>query len=185
MHFGRRRVLRPLTSKPVLLLALGNESRGDDALGPLLARRLHAWLTSTGRDSAVEIIEEFQLQIEHTLDLKGRDLVLFVDAGEGTRPPFDFFAARAGSAVGYTTHAVAPEALLGLYARVHAAAPPPAFILCLAGEGFELGEPLSAAAAVHLEAGFTFCQRLFDSPSLPSWQASCNEPIHVGRTPIA
>ena len=87
--------------------------------------------------------------------------------------------------MGYTTHAVAPEALLGLYARVHAAAPPPAFILCLAGEGFELGEPLSAAAAVHLEAGFTFCQRLFDSPSLPSWQASCNEPIHVGRTPIA
>ena len=174
-----------MTSKPVLLLALGNESRGDDALGPLLARRLQAWLTSTGRDSTVEIIEEFQLQIEHTLDLKGRELVLFVDAGEGTQAPFVFHSARAGRGVGYTTHAVAPEALLGLYARVHAVAPPAAFILCLTGQSFELGEPLSAAAAAHLEAGFVFCQGLFDSPSLPSWQASCNEPINVERTPMA
>lgn len=180
--------MSPLTAKPLLLFALGNESRGDDALGPLLARRLQAWLTSAGKDGAVEIIEEFQLQIEHTLDIKGRDLVLFVDAGERTTAPFAFSAARVargGRDVGYTTHAVAPETLLGLYVKVHAASPPPAFILCLAGESFELGEPLSAAAAEHLEAGFAFCQRLFASPSLPSWQASCTEPINVERTPIA
>ncbi|WP_294249901.1 hydrogenase maturation protease [Propionivibrio sp.] len=180
-----------MTPKPFLLFALGNESRGDDALGPLLARRLQDWLASTGKVGPVEIIEEFQLQIEHTLDLKDRELVLFVDAGEGTAAPFAFSAARVGwggrgeRGVGYTTHAVAPEALLGLYVKVHAAAPPPAFILCLAGEGFELGAPLSAVAAAHFEAGFAFCQGLFDSPSLPSWQASCNEPFNVERTPIA
>lgn len=174
-----------MTAKPFLLFALGNESRGDDALGPLLARRLQAWLVSAGKDGAVEIIEEFQLQIEHTLDIMDRELVLFVDAGERTRPPYAFYAASAGNGAGHTTHAVAPETLLGLYVKVHAASPPPAFILCLAGESFELGEPLSAAAAAHLEAGFAFCQRLFASPSLPSWQASCTEPINVERTPIA
>jgi hypothetical protein len=29
---------------PVLIFAIGNESRGDDALAPLLARKLHSYL---------------------------------------------------------------------------------------------------------------------------------------------
>lgn len=155
--------------KPLLLLAVGNESRGDDALGPLLARRVQAWLASTGMDSQVEVIEEFQLQIEHTLDIKDRQLLLFVDAGQGTKPPYTFYAARARRLAGHTSHALAPETLLGVYAQVHQASPPPAFILCLAGTGFELGEPLSTAAALHLEQGFTFCRGLFDQPTPASW----------------
>ena len=155
--------------KPLLLMAVGNESRGDDALGPLLARRVQEWLASTGMDSQVEVIEEFQLQIEHTLDIKDRQLLLFVDAGQGTVPPFAFYAARARRLDGHSSHTLAPEALLGVYAQVHQASPPPAFILCLAGTGFELGEPLSAAAVLHLEQGFAFCQGLFEQPTPASW----------------
>lgn len=155
--------------KPLLLLAVGNESRGDDALGPLLARRVQAWLASTGTDSEVEVIEEYQLQIEHTLDIKDRQLLLFVDAGQGTVPPYTFYAARARRLDGHTSHALAPETLLGVYAQVHQALPPPAFILCLAGEGFELGEPLSAAAELHLEQGFAFCRGLLNQPTPASW----------------
>jgi hydrogenase maturation protease len=158
-----------MTPKPLLLLAVGNESRGDDALGPLLARRVQAWLASTGLDSQVEVIEEYQLQIEHTLDIKDRQLLLFVDAGQGIEPPFTFYAARARRFDGHSSHALAPEALLGVYTQVHQDSPPPAFILCLAGTGFELGEPLSTAAALHLEQGFAFCQRLFEQPTPASW----------------
>lgn len=158
-----------MTPKPLLLLAVGNESRGDDALGPLLARRVQAWLASTGMDGQVEVIEEFQLQIEHTLDIKDRQLLLFVDAGQGTVPPFAFYAARARRLDGHSSHALAPETMLGVYAQVHQASPPPAYILCLAGEGFELGEPLSAAAALHLEQGFAFCRGLFEKPTPASW----------------
>lgn len=155
--------------KPLLLLAVGNESRGDDALGPLLARRVQAGLASTGLDSQVEVIEEYQLQIEHTLDIKDRQLLLFVDAGQETVPPFAFYAARARRLDGHSSHALAPETLLGIYSQVHPASPPPAFILCLAGEGFELGEPLSTAAALHLEQGLAFCKGLFDQPTPASW----------------
>jgi len=156
--------------KPILVLAIGNESRGDDALGPLLARRLGDWLGTTGMEGRVEVIEEFQLQIEHTLDIKDRELVLFLDAGQETRAPFSFHEARAKRLDGHTSHAVAPEALLGIYTKVHAVAPPPAFILCMAGVAFELGDPLSPVAALHLEEVFAFCRRLFAKPEHPAWR---------------
>jgi hydrogenase maturation protease len=156
--------------RPILLLAIGNESRGDDALGPLLARRLDDWLESVGMREQVEVIEDFQLQIEHTLDLVERELVLFVDAGQGTPSPFSFYEARARRLEGHTTHAVAPETLLGIYPVVHDVAPPSAYILCVAGMAFELGEPLSAEAVLHLEEAFAFCQRLFATPRQQAWR---------------
>jgi len=167
-----------MTPKPLLLLAVGNESRGDDALGPFLARRVQAWLASTGLDSQVEVIEEYQLQIEHTLDIMDRQLLLFVDAGQETMTPYTFYAARAARLDGHTSHALAPETLLGVYAQVHQASPPPAFILCLAGTGFDLGEPLSAAASLHLEQGFAFCRGLFEQPTPDFWseQARMHHP---------
>jgi hydrogenase maturation protease len=168
--------------KPALVLALGNDSRGDDALGPLLARRLEAWLEQTGMSADVDIIEDYQLQIEHTVDIADRRLVLFVDAGQGTRSPFAFHEATARRLDGHTTHAVAPEELLGVYARVQRASPPPAFILCLSGLSFELGEPLSATAAAHLERGFDFCRGLFDAPTPRSWRETAKaESTELGR----
>ncbi len=155
---------------PVLVLAIGNESRGDDALGPLLLRRLEDSLQLAGASHEVELIEEFQLQIEHTLDLKGRELVLFVDAGKQTQAPFTFYPAAVKRLDGHTTHAVAPETLLGIYAEVHGEAPPPAFILCVSGNAFELGEPLSAGAVVNLAQAFDFCCRLFEQPTQSAWQ---------------
>ena len=39
--------------------------------------------------------------------------------------------------------------------------PPPAFVLCIRGETFELGEALSAAASRHLDAAFSLLNSLF------------------------
>jgi hydrogenase maturation protease len=60
---------------PTLVLAVGNLSRGDDAAGPLLAGRL----LDTNLPG-VEVLVEFQLQVEHALDLAGRERVIFIDA---------------------------------------------------------------------------------------------------------
>jgi hydrogenase maturation protease len=154
---------------PVLLLAIGNESRGDDGLGPLLLRRLGGWLDASGLAGEVELIEEFQLQIEHTLDLKGRELVLFIDAGKETPAPYTFYEAVKKNLEGHTTHAVAPETLLGVYAMVHDEAPPPTFILCIRGEQFELGEPLSSLVQERLDAAYEFCCRLLGNANLRAW----------------
>ena len=132
---------------PVLVLAVGNPSRGDDAIGPELAARLEA-----AGLPGVEVITEFQLQVENALDLVGRERVIFVDAGTGTPAPYDLRRVTSTAAFLHTSHALSPEAVLATYARVTGAPPPEAWVLCVRGESFELGEPLSAAAAARLDA---------------------------------
>ena len=155
---------------PFLVLTVGNESRGDDALGPLLSRRLAHWVEGSEMAGEVELIEEFQLQVENTLDLKDRKLALLIDAGNGTRAPFTFYEAVKKRLEGHTSHAVAPETLLGVYAMVHDEQPPPMFVLCLAGSVFELGEPLSQQARLNLEQAFDFACGLLQRPERNRWQ---------------
>jgi hydrogenase maturation protease len=138
----------------VLVLAVGNPSRGDDAIGPELAARLEAAALP-----GVEVIIEFQLQVENALDLVGRDRVIFVDAGTKTPAPFEFRPAGAAAEFLHTSHALAPEAVLATYLRVTGTAPPESWVLCVRGESFELGEPLSAGAAVNVEAAWRELRR--------------------------
>ena len=140
---------------PILVLAIGNPSRGDDALGPALAERLEA-LAPPG----VEVLVDFQLQVEHSMDLVGREVVVFVDAGVGTPAPYELREARPADPLAHTSHALAPGAVLAAYRRVHGIDPPDAFVLCVRGESFELGESLSAAAAAHLESAWLALQDL-------------------------
>ena len=134
---------------PVLVLAVGNPSRGDDAIGPELAARLEA-----AELSGLEVISEFQLQVENALDLVGRERVIFVDAGTGTPAPFELRRVHAAAEFLHTSHALSPEAVLVTYRRVTGNEPPEAWLLCVRGESFELGEPLSPAAAANLESAW-------------------------------
>ena len=75
---------------PVVIFAVGNPSRGDDAIGPMLHGQLEKWLKNENLSDQFDLIEDFQLQIEHVLDLQGRELALFIDAGAHTPEPFTF-----------------------------------------------------------------------------------------------
>lgn len=142
---------------PILIFAIGNESRGDDALGPLLSRHLADRLQAAGLGSACEFLEEFQLQIEHALDMEGRQLVLFMDAGMDTAAPFDFYPANASTDPLLYSHALTPASLLDVYRKLHPQAlPAEVFVLCIKGVSFELGEPLSEAAQIHLNRAAEF-----------------------------
>jgi len=140
---------------PVLVLAVGNPSRGDDAIGPELAARLEAAALPS-----VEVITEFQLQVENALDLVGRERVIFVDAGTGTPAPFELRRVTAAANFLHTSHAISPEAVLATYQRLHGAPAPEAWVLCVRGEGFELGEQLTSSAAGHLESAWPELLRL-------------------------
>ncbi len=145
-------------SAPIVVFAVGNPSRGDDAIGPELCGRLEKWLEISGFSGRVELIEDFQLQIEHALDLQGRALAVFVDAGEGTPAPFEFREIFPSTAVAHTTHALSPEAVLQVFRQTEGHDPPPAFVMCVRGERFELGDALSPAALDHVEAAFAQLQ---------------------------
>ncbi len=163
-------MLPELLKAPVVVFACGNPSRGDDALGPLLLERLQDWLDAEGLADGFELIGDFQLQIEHALDLAGRRLALFIDAGHETPAPFVFRETVAAGKPGHSTHALPPESVLAVLPRISEQAAPPAFVLCIRGEKFSLGEGLSAAASAHAEAAFALLQQLARRPEVLTWR---------------
>lgn len=157
----------------VVVFAIGNRSRGDDAIGPLLLDRLADWLAGEGGADRFELIEDYQLQIEYALDLTGKRLALFIDAGTGTAAPFDFYPIRAAHPpVARSTHALPPEGVLDVYRQFNAAEPPPSFILCVRGESFELGEGLSPAGSAHVEAAWALLTQLCAQPDPEAWSGT-------------
>lgn len=148
----------------VVVIAVGNPSRGDDALGPLLLERIAAAFPE------VAVLGDFQLQIEHALDLKSAELVLFIDAASGLDVPFTFneIGPEAGNAV--LTHALSPEAVLEVFQRIENRTPPPAFVLGLRGCVFDLGTPLSSEASAALEVAWEFIRPLLAAPLVRRWR---------------
>jgi len=144
----------------MLIFAWGNPSRGDDALGPALIERLGVALPAHPEWGEVALLTDFQLQPEHALDLDGHDRVLFVDASVSCASPYVFDRLQPSAGFGYTTHAMQPEALLGVFRQVTGREPSPAWLLTIRGLSFGLGEPLSAEAAANLEAAAGFVESL-------------------------
>ena len=161
----------------LVVFGWGNDARGDDGLGPLLLARVAraAW-------PDVTTIEDFQLQIEHALDLDGAEAALFVDAGRDTPAPFAFAEIGPERGETHTTHALAPEAVLDVYARSLRRPPPPAFTLSMRGESFELGDGLSPEAADRLEVAWDFLQGLMRERSVEDWRRKAG-PQGVGNHP--
>jgi len=132
---------------PVLVFGWGNRSRGDDALGPLFVEQLRDAL---GGDDRVELFDDYQLQVEHALDLVGRERVLFVDASLTAAAPFEATTLHPSRDATFTTHAMSPGSVMHVFRDLHHAEPPPCTLLAIRGERFELGEAPTASALEHL-----------------------------------
>ena len=139
---------------PILVIGIGNPSRGDDALGPLLIDRLAAMELTD-----VELLTDFQLQVEYVLDLAGRRQVIFVDASVSEPEPFAFRALQPSRDASHSSHALSPAALLASCDQVGVKPPAQSFVLAIRGYRFELGEPLSEEAGDNLAAASDFLVR--------------------------
>ena len=148
---------------PVLVLAWGNLSRGDDALGPLCLAALQNTLPVALRIQ-IDFLEDYQLQIEHVLDLVGRSQVLFIDASLDCQAPFEVTSLVARRDTSYTSHALSPQALLQVFWDVYGQPPPPTTLLAIHGESFELGTPLSLTAQTHLAMACAWAASILRDP---------------------
>lgn len=160
----------------VLIFGYGNPGRGDDALGPLFIEELERQLSPAVCQSAggIEFLTDFQLQVEHTLDLQGRALVLFVDAHVSCHPPFELSGLKAAERPSYSTHALEPAAVLHWFSKIYGdLRPPPCFILGIRGESFELGDPLSPEASDNLQAAILAAINLCSRPDAAYWESCC------------
>lgn len=153
--------------KSVLVFGYGNPGRGDDGLGPAFIEAVE----EMGLPD-VESLTDMQLQVEHVLDMQGRGLVLFVDADMNCTAPFGFSEIHAEKDESYSSHAVAPQALLYAYCKVLNEEPPAAFLLRIRGQQFELGDALSAQAGEDLQMALDAMQPLLDAPDTGEWRQS-------------
>ena len=157
--------------KPVLVFGYGNLSRGDDALGPLLLE----FVESHCDLAKIEILSDFQLQIEHALDLENRALVLFVDASVSCAGAFDFSLLEPDRDKSYTTHAMSPAAVLDVYQSIKKQTPPPCFLLSIRAEKLELGEGLSTQAENNLEQACQFAGQLLQNLDIKVWRQQASD----------
>jgi hydrogenase maturation protease len=139
------------TVAELLILGWGNESRGDDALGPRCLEAVRAALPLAALEK-VDFLDDYQLQVEFALDLVGRKQVLFVDASVECGPPFEIRQIQAQRDSSFSSHALSPQALLQVFVDMYGTAPPPSTVLAIRGTHFELGEPMSAHAESNLIA---------------------------------
>ena len=149
---------------PTLIFAWGNPSRGDDALGPLFIELLRERLQQKPALQEIEFLTDFQLQVEHALDLQNREQVLFVDASLNCSTPFAVSLLDPARDDSFSSHAMTPQAVLQVYVELEGSAPPPSRLLAIRGEHFELGADLSTSARVHLGAALDWAENWLGSP---------------------
>ena len=101
---------------------------------------------------------DYQLQVEHALDLHGHGRVLFVDASSSGPAPFSLRALSPTRDASFTTHAMTPQAVMYAYCGLEEQAPPPGWLLAIRGERFELGEELSTAGDQNLRAALRWVE---------------------------
>lgn len=127
---------------PTLLIGWGNELRGDDAAGRLLARTVVGW----GRDE-VRVIEAHQLLPEFADAVADAARVVFVDCradAPGDAARTTRITDRGGRfGAGGLGHAAGPEEILDLAWRLYEARPE-AWLVTVPGSEFGVGRPLSA-----------------------------------------
>ena len=152
-----------------LIFAYGNPSRGDDGLGPAVYEHLQAMQQENDLPHNVELLTDYQLQIEHAVDLEQRDAVLFVDASVSCTVPYCFQQLQAVQDNSYTTHAMSPAAVLAVYQQINHEEPPAAYLLTIRGYEFALGQSLTLQAEKNLLCALDFIKTLLNA-SADEWK---------------
>jgi hydrogenase maturation protease len=140
----------------ILLLALGNGSRGDDGVGVALGRALAARLPP----GAAHVEEAIQLLPEHAEAAARAEAVVFLDATV-TGAPGEAHAHHVQSRTPREAllHALTPEEILGL-ARLAYGKMPQGLLVTVAGKDFSFVERLSdevqAAVPVAVEKALSW-----------------------------
>lgn len=170
---------------PVLVLGYGNPGRGDDALGPVFVTELERRGAARTDWPQLELVMDVQLQLEHTLELAQRELVLFADAVTGLEHACALWSVMPVRDTSYTSHELSPAALLHAYVQALKTPPPPCYVLGLRAERFDLGAPLSLPAVAALAAGLELAATLLSQPHRAHWDGHCSvrHPRNPADTP--
>lgn len=140
-----------------VIIGIGNDSRGDDGIGPRVAEAVPARL-------GLETLAVHQLVPELAERLRTADRVLFIDARiDGTSIRLDRIGPEAHRGVG---HSCSPESLLGWMQLAYGTVPE-AWLLSVPGRSFGMGEGLSASAEARIPGAMGRIETWLDGRGTP------------------
>jgi len=142
----------------ILVIGYGNELRGDDGLGPLVARAVAA-----ADIPGVCVLTARQLLPEFAADLAQARRVVFVDAAEGRQKSgVEVQPLAVENATEWCTHHADPRTLLALTRAIYGQAPE-AWWLTASGWNFDLGEGLSGMAEENVRQALACLKKLIQT----------------------
>ncbi len=146
-----------------LLVGYGNTLRGDDGVGCQLASQLAQEVESSG---AVQVICAQQLLPEVAAAIADAERVIFVDASvEGLAGSVHVQSIAPAEVLSADAHALLPPDLLRL-ADVLYGRCPPAYLVTITGETFDLSDTLSEMVQSALPKADQAIRRLLEQPSV-------------------
>ena len=150
----------------ITVFAWGNESRGDDAIGAILARRIIDL-----DNPAINVVEDHQLNIEHIMDIVEKVPTLFIDASVAIETDYLLERLAPFRDASISTHSISPVALLDLYEQTIGKEAPDAYLLHVRGNSFKLGDDISPSTGISVNKAWQFLRDLFARPC-ESWSPS-------------
>lgn len=136
--------------KRVLLVGIGNDSRGDDGLGWQFLQDIEALAPE------VEVAYRYQLQVEDADVIRPFDVVVFVDATRtALADGFSWQPCKPVADISFSTHRQEPGTILYL-ARELFGSGARGYVLAISGYTWALGEGLSVAARENLSRAKSF-----------------------------
>lgn len=142
----------------ILVIGYGNELRGDDSLGPLVAKAVAA-----ANIPGVRVLTARQLLPEFTVDLARAKRAIFVDASEvWSENGIEVRLLTVEDTIDWFTHHANPCTLLALTQAIWGQAPE-AWWLMVSGRNFGIGERLSGMAEANARQALVCLQRLIQA----------------------
>ncbi len=140
------------SSAKILIQAIGNPLRSDDAVGPLLIERLSDEATHRF-DDTIELEWVYQLQIENAEQWHHYEKVIVIDADSRAAEPLSWRELTEQRNVAHETfdsHQKSPESVYRLmrqfFETTSSPLPTRVFVLGIQAEIFEIGEHLSCTS---------------------------------------
>jgi len=126
-------------------------------LGPRLAEALEG-------EGRIRAEFRYQLGVEDALAVRDCDVVVFADASRTEEAPASLIPIEPEAALTFTTHALAPAAVLGLCRELYGRTPR-AYLLAVRGYDWEVGEGLSEGAERNLAASLALVEEFLSKIS--------------------
>ena len=148
----------------ILIYAYGNPGRQDDGLGNRFVEELGKWIDDKNIQG-IEIESNYQLNIEDSVKVSEKDIVIFVDASNEDIKDIHFSVVEPSEGRSeFTTHSASPAFVLALCIRLYDKHPK-TYLLQIRGYEWEFKEGLSAKAEKNLQKALEFVEgRLQERP---------------------